>query len=93
MSLGTRELVTLDWLQVGRRIMIIGVCCRVITRMGILRQVWKFRRPSCEFDVANFTSEDVGTALYVAPELRSHGQGKYNEKVDVCSQTMPLPLA
>ena len=26
---------------------------------------------------------DVGTALYVAPELRSHGQGKYNEKVDV----------
>lgn len=26
---------------------------------------------------------DVGTVLYVAPELRSHGQGKYNEKVDV----------
>ncbi|KAF8428685.1 kinase-like domain-containing protein [Tirmania nivea] len=28
---------------------------------------------------------DVGTALYVAPELRSHGQGKYNEKVDMYS--------
>jgi len=35
--------------------------------------------------MADFTGVDVGTALYVAPELRSHGQGKYNEKVDVCS--------
>ena len=76
--------MTLDWLQVGRRIMITGICCRVITKMGILRQVCVFHRPSCEISVTDFTGVDVGTALYVAPELRSHGQGKYNEKVDVC---------
>ena len=28
-------------------------------------------------------TKDVGTASYVAPEVRSAGDGKYNEKADV----------
>ena len=28
-------------------------------------------------------TKDVGTASYVAPEVRSAGNGKYNEKADV----------
>ena len=32
----------------------------------------------------SFTT-DVGTASYVAPEVRSAGSGKYNEKADVSS--------
>ena len=28
-------------------------------------------------------TKSVGTAFYVAPEVRSSGQGKYNEKADV----------
>ncbi|KAL7276889.1 eukaryotic translation initiation factor 2-alpha kinase [Rhizina undulata] len=32
-----------------------------------------------------YMTTDVGTALYVAPELRKKGQGKYNEKVDMYS--------
>ena len=30
-------------------------------------------------------TKDVGTASYVAPEVRSAGNGKYNEKADVSS--------
>lgn len=29
-------------------------------------------------------TKSVGTAFYVAPEVRSAGKGKYNEKADVC---------
>jgi len=38
---------------------------------------------------ASFT-KSVGTALYVAPEVRSSGHGKYNEKADV-SYPQPFP--
>jgi translation initiation factor 2-alpha kinase 4 len=31
----------------------------------------------------NELTTNVGTALYVAPELRGNSQGNYNEKVDV----------
>lgn len=31
---------------------------------------------------ASFT-KSIGTAFYVAPEVRSAGKGKYNEKADV----------
>jgi translation initiation factor 2-alpha kinase 4 len=34
----------------------------------------------------NELTTNVGTALYVAPELRKLGQGNYNEKVDVNMQ-------
>lgn len=34
-------------------------------------------------DPDNELTTNVGTALYVAPELRHQGHGKYNEKVDV----------
>lgn len=35
---------------------------------------------------ASFT-KSVGTAFYVAPEVRSAGKGKYNEKADVSLHT------
>ena len=39
MSPATQGLGTLGWLQVGRRIMIIGVCYKATIKMGTLQQV------------------------------------------------------
>lgn len=35
-------------------------------------------------------TKDVGTASYVAPEVRSAGNGKYNEKADVSIPFTPF---
>lgn len=45
--------------------------------------------PEGDYGDADMTT-NVGTALYVAPELRVTGQAKYNEKVDV--STLPWPI-
>lgn len=36
----------------------------------------------------NELTTNVGTALYVAPELRGQSSGNYNEKVDVCGSIL-----
>jgi hypothetical protein len=36
-----------------------------------------------EKDVFTSFTKSVGTTFYVAPEARSAGKGKYNEKADV----------
>ena len=41
-------------------------------------------------DVKSDLTRSIGTALYVAPELRSNSDGHYNEKVDV--RRLPLML-
>ena len=51
-----------------------------LARPGGYQEVNKAK--GAEDPYTSFT-KSIGTAFYVAPEVRSSGQGKYNEKADV----------
>lgn len=40
-------------------------------------------QPETFANEGNNMTTDIGTALYVAPEVQANAKGKYNEKVDV----------